>query len=194
MRSHKLSIVLAFACAALGGAHAADLQEYEGQELGAAEGLVVLRVMRQVSDSSSNTLSVSREYKNLMALIVSTDGKQKFLVNDISSVRAFVLPAGRWYVAEVRTPKERTLPKITDKKNAVSRSFEVVAGAVNYAGVYSVQFVLDAEGRQSVNVNLEFGPELVKEAAEAFPQVFAAKPLVYCPIGRKCKPPSEFQF
>ena len=181
------------ACMALSAAQAADVDEYKGQEPAAGEGLVVLRVLRDQSESSTNTISVSREYKKLMALIVSTDGKQKVVVNDISTVRAFLLPAGRWFVAEIRTPKDRSLPRITDKKQAIVRSFEVVAASINYAGIYHVQFVLDAEGRQAVNVNLEYPPEPVQEAATAYPQVFAAWPLLYCPIGRKCKLPSEFQ-
>lgn len=193
MRHLKRSILLLVACTALSAVRAADVDEYKGQEPAAGEGLVVLRVMREQSDSSTNTISVSREYKKLMALIVSNDGKNKVVVNDISSVRAFLLPAGRWYVAEIRTPKERSLPKITDKKQSAMRSFEVVPAAINYAGVYSVQFVLDAEGRQSTNVSLEFPPEIVQEAATAYPEVFQAWPLLYCTIGRKCKPPSEFQ-
>jgi hypothetical protein len=187
------SMLLLAACVVLPAVQAADVDEYKGQEPAVGEGLVIMRVLREQSDSSTNTISVSREYKKLMALIVSTDGRQKVVVNDISSVRAFLLPAGRWYLAEIRTPKDRSLPKISDKKQATVRSFEVVPASINYAGVYNVQFVLDAEGRQAVNVNLEFPPEVVQEASDAFPTVFQAWPLLYCPIGRKCKPPSEFQ-
>ena len=194
MRMSKVSIALLVACAALLGARSGEINEYKGESLTSEDGLVVLRVMRHQSDSGANNLSMSRELKDLMAVLISADGKQKLAVSNIDQVRGFVLPAGRWYVSELHTARERDWPKIVDKSQAKVRSFEVVGGSINYAGVYDVQFVLDAEGRQSVNVNVEYGPELVKEAAEAFPAAFAAMPLVYCPLGRKCKPPSEFRF
>ena len=194
MRTTKFSIVLLVACAALLGARSGDIGEYKGEALSSEDGLVVMHVSRHMSDSGANSLAMGRELKDLMAVIISADGKQKFTVGQIDTIRAFVLPAGRWYVSELRTPRERDWPKITDKKDAKVHSFEVIGGSVNYAGDYSVQFVLDAEGRQSVNVNVEYGPELVKAAADAFPEAFAAMPLVYCPLGRKCKPPSEFKY
>ncbi len=194
MRTSKISIVLLLACAGLLGARSGDVSEYNGDALSSEDGLVVLRVMRHQSTSGANSLAMSRELKDLMAVLISADGKQRLTVSNIDQVRAFVLPAGRWYVSELRTPRERDWPKIVTKEQAKLRSFEVLGGSVNYAGVYDVQFVLDSEGRQSVNVNVEYGPELVKEAADAFPQAFAAMPLVYCPLGRKCKPPSEFKY
>ena len=193
MQTSKRLIVSLVACVGLLGARSGDLAEYKGESLSSEDGLVVLRVQRQQSESSSSSV-VTREYRGLMAVIYSVDGKQKFIVGGIDTIRAFVLPAGRWYVAEIRTPKERDLPQITDKQDAKLRSFEVIGGSINYAGVYSVQFVLDADGRQSVNVNVEYAADAVQEAAEAFPDAFAAMPLMYCPLGRKCKPPSEFKF
>lgn len=193
MRTSQGFVVLLVACVGLLGARSGDLNEYKGEALTAEDGLVVLRVQRRQSDRGANSLSMSREAKDLMAVIISVDGKRKFIVGEIDEIRAFVLPAGRWYVSELRTAREKNWPRLSEKDQAKLRSFEVIGGSINYAGVYDVQFVFDAEGRQSVNVNIEYGPELVKEAAEAFPTQFATMPLVYCPVGRKCKPPSEFR-
>lgn len=192
MRSPKLSIALLVACVGLVAARSSEVKEYAGEELAAGQGLVVMRVIREQSQGSNN-LSVSREYKGLTALIDSTDGKQRFVVGDIDTIKAFALPAGRYFLAELRTQKERDLPKIGDKKNSAQRSFEVVAASVNYIGEYTISFPLDAEGRRGVNGRVEFPPENVAEAAQAFPVVFQAWPLLYCLQGRKCKPPSELQ-
>ena len=193
MRIPSLSLVLLICCAGLLAARSADLQEYAGEEFGADQGLVVLRVQRYIAEGSTS-LAMTREQKVVIATIVSVDGKQKFTVNGSDEVRAVLLPAGRWYVEQLQHARVRDLPKFATKDQAKVRSFEVVGGSINYAGVYTARYPLDAEGRESVEVSVEYGPEPVKVAAEAFPQAFAAHPLVYCPVGRKCKPPSEFQF
>jgi hypothetical protein len=186
-------LVLLLSCACLLAAKSRDLNEYAGEEFGADQGLVVIRVVR-IKSEGSTSLAMSREDKSLIAVFMSVDGKQKFLVNECDQLRALLLPAGRWYVEHVRTARERDLPKFVQKDQAKIRSFEVVGGSINYAGQYNARFTLESDGRQNVDVNVDYSPDLVKEAAEAFPQAFASKPLLYCPVGRKCKPPSEFNF
>lgn len=192
MRKLTLSMAVVLACVALLGARSGEIEEYAGQPLSSEDGLVVVRIVRQQSDSSSSMV-LSREYKELSAIIVSVDGKRRFTIKEPDKIKAFILPAGRWYLSEVRTPKERDLPKIVDKQDAKIRSFEVLGGSINFAGVYNLQFVTDSRGMQSVNVSLEFPPEAVAEAAEAWPDTFAAHPLMYCPLGRKCKTPADFK-
>ena len=194
MRSTRLSLFLLLSCAGLIAGRAADLPEYAGEEFGAEQGLVVLRITREYSEGAKS-LAMQREQKSLIAVLVSVDGKQKFTVTDCDKVRAILLPAGRWYVEQLQTARVRDMPKfVQNKDQAKVRSFEVVGGSINYAGQYTARFPLDAEGRESVDVNVEYGPDLVKEAADAFPQAFAAKTLLYCPVGHKCKPPSAFNF
>jgi hypothetical protein len=188
--SKSTRALLLAACVGLIAARSSEIKEYANEELAPGQGLVVMRVLREQAQGSNN-LSVSREYKGLTALIDSTDGKQRFIVGDIDTIKAFALPAGRYYLAELRTQKERDLPKISDRKNYATRSFEVLATTVNYAGVYHVSFPLNSDGEREVAANIEFPPETVAEAAQAFPVVFKAWPLMYCQIARKCKPPSE---
>jgi hypothetical protein len=187
MRSKKLLVAILAASALLMGAKSGDLKEYAGEVVSSEEGIVVLRVIRRQSEGGAAGV-LKKDYKTLVGVLKSVDGKRRLTIEDIDKIRAVVLPAGRWYVAELRTQAERDLPPIAKSH----QSFEVVGGSINYAGQYTVTFETGSDGKPQSNVDVSYDQDLITEAATAFPDPFAAMALLYCPIGRKCKPAAEF--
>lgn len=181
----------AIAVVALAAAKKGDVLEYDGSEISSEDGIVVMRVIWERSTTGGAAKSLTRGDDKLYAVFKEgAGGKRKVVVEDIDKLRGFVMPAGRWYLAEIRTPKERNLPPIA----RAHQSFEVLGNHINYAGKYTIKFVRDASGEESPDVMVEFPPELVAEATEVWPQVFQSKTLMYCPVAKKCKQPSEFKF
>lgn len=186
------SVALAFAAlATLTAARQGDVKEYAGDEITSEDGIVMLRVVWTRESSGGGMKALTRDDQTLYALFKeASGGKRKIVVEDIDKISAFVMPAGRWYLAEVRTPRERNLPPVAKSL----QSFEVRGDHLNFAGVYTLVMGTDQDGNQTFNTSVEYGPALVEEAAGKWPEVFGKKTLVYCPVGRKCKLPSEFRF
>lgn len=187
-----ISIVLATAAlVALTGAKRGDVKEYDGSDITSEDGIVIVRVIwDRTMVGSGGTKALTRDDVLYAVFKEGAGGKRKVVVEDIDKVRAIVMPAGRWYLAEIRTPRERNLPPIA----RAHQSFEVLGDHINYAGRYTIKFVRDASGEESPDVSVEFPPELVAEATEVWPKQFESKTLMYCPVGKKCKLPSEFRF
>lgn len=186
------SVALALlATIALTAARQGDVKEYDGSEITSEDGIVVMRAIWDRSQSSGGMKALSRDDQTLYGVFKeAAGGKRKIVVENIDQVRAFVMPAGRWYLAEIRTPRERNLPPIAK----ALQSFEVLGDHINFGGVYTIQMTTDPDGNQVANTSVDFSPALVEEAAKTWPEVFTKKTLMYCPIGRKCKLPSEFKF
>lgn len=194
MNLHIRAISVAFAVAALvalTGAKKGDVKEYDGSDITSEEGIVVMRAIWERSQSGGGIKALTRDDQTLYGVFKdASGGKRKVVIEDIDKVRAFVMPAGRWYLAEIRTPRERNLPPIAK----ALQSFEVRGDHINFGGVYTIQMTTDSDGNQTANTSVDYGPGLVEEAAAAWPDAFGKKTLVYCPIGKKCKLPSEFKF
>jgi len=168
-----------------------DIKEYDGSEISSEDGIVIIRVIWDRSTAGGGaTKALTRDDQLYAVFKEGSGGKRKMVVEDIDKARAIVMPAGRWYLAEVRTPSKRNLPPIA----RAQQSFEVLGNHINYAGKYTIKFVRDAGGEESPDVVVEYPPELVAEATEIWPKVFESKTLMYCPVARKCKLPSEFKF
>jgi hypothetical protein len=182
--------LLAGALLAWGAAATAadDAEVYSGGPLPEGSGVVVIRVERVAS--SEGVAVLERRLDAPSVLLREVDGKRSLMLRDCDTALAIVLPAGRWYVEELRTPRERSLPRVMQKH----QSFEVKAGSINYAGYYHVRFLMQQGGRLGSSVAIEYDPPLIEEATAAFPRAFETLPLLYCPVGRTCKPPSEFRF
>jgi len=185
-RVRALGAVALFGVLAAGGNEA---EVYAGRELGADEGLVVIRIERVSSESASDSASTNPIAQVLTAVLREVDGKRRATLPDSDKAVAIVLPAGRWYVDELRTLRERNLPRVMQK----FQNFEVQAGKINYAGVYKVRFLIGTGGSMSAQTAIEYDPPLIEEATRAFPDAFTKWPLVYCPLSRTCKPPAEFR-
>lgn len=183
--------LIALALVALTAARQGDVKEYDGSEITSEDGIVVLRAIWDRSQSSGGMKALTRDDQTLYGVFKeAAGGKRKIVVEDIDKIRAFVMPAGRWFLAEIRTPRERDLPPIAKSL----QSFEVRGDHINYGGVYTIQMSTDPDGNQVANTSVDYGPSLVEEAAAQWPDAFGKKTLLYCPIGRKCKLPSEFKF
>lgn len=169
-----------------------DVAEYAGEALQPDQGVVVMRVEWKREAKGGMAKAITRDDDQLFIVLKDAVGKGKarFVVKGPETIKAFVLPAGRWYLAEMYTRADRNLPKIAKPL----QSFQVVADKINYAGFYSIRIVNDQEGRMSPDVSVEFPPEPVQEAGAAFAELFATKELLYCPVGRLCKSPKEFKF
>ena len=188
MRSLRRILAATLCSGLLLAARSGDVSEYKGEQLTSEDGVVILQVVLHRGEGSMSK-TLNREDQTLVGVIREVSGNRKMVVSNIDTIKAFVLPAGRWYVAELRTAGERDWPPIAKPM----QSFEVVGDHINYAGSYSVQFAMDSSGRASSDVSVEFEEDLVKAAADAYPDLFKTKQLLYCPIARKCKPPSEFK-
>lgn len=188
------AVSIAFAVAALialTGAKKDEVKEYDGSDITSEEGIVVLRAIWERTQSKGAMKALTRDDQTLYGVFKdASGGKRKVVIEDIDKVRAFVMPAGRWYLAELRTPRERNLPPIAKSL----QSFEVRGDHINFGGVYTIQMTTDPDGNQVANTSVDFSPALVEEAAAAWPETFGKKTLLYCPIGKKCKLPSEFKF
>lgn len=187
-----ISIVLATAAlVALTGAKKGDVKEYDGSDITSEEGIVIIRVIWDRETVGGGATKTLTRDSNLYAVFKEgSGGKRKVVVEDIDLARAIVMPAGRWYLHEIRTARERNLPPIA----RAHQSFEVLGNHINYAGRYTIKFVRDASGEESPDVTVEYPTELVAEATEAWPKQFESKTLMYCPVAKKCKSPSEFRF
>ena len=191
MKFLSRSVPVLIALAAVSAFASDDIVEYAGQALQPDQGLVILRAEWRRETKGAASKVMTRDDDKLSFLIKSAEPKNraKFVLKDPGTVRAFVLPAGRWYLAEMRTPSKRDFPTIAKPL----QSFQVVADKINYAGLYTIEIESGDEGRLNASVGVDFGPDLVREATDAFPDAFAAHQLLYCPVGRLCKPPSEFK-
>lgn len=190
MKHSTRTAVVLLALVALSAAAKDEVVEYLGQALTPDQGLVILRVEWRRETSGGMSKVTMRDDDKLFIVLKLVEGKGRAVIAQPMSIKAFVLPAGRWYVDEMYTPGNRKLPKIAK----TYQSFEVVADKINYAGAYSIEIETDDEGRQIAKTAVDYGPDLVREATEAFPQAFETHELLYCPVGRKCKKPSEFKF
>ena len=194
MKFQSRITLAAIALGALVAAGQGIVSEYNGDEITSEEGVVVMRVIWDRSSSGGVNKTTNRDADKLTGVFKeAAGGKRKVLVDDIYKIRAFVMPAGRWYLAEIRTPSERNLPQIAKEL----QSFEVLGDHINFTGIYTIQMMTSADGKQMASVSVDFvdeGKALVKEASDAWPALFAKKTLVYCPVGRKCKLPEEFKF
>jgi hypothetical protein len=191
MKPSARTALIAVALVALTAARQGDVKEYDGSEITSEDGIVVMRAIWERSQSSGGMKALSRDDQTLYGLFKeAAGGKRKVIVEDIDKIRAFVMPAGRWYLAEIRTPRERNLPPIAKSL----QSFEVRGDHINFGGVYTITMSTDPDGNQVANTSVDYGPALVEEAAAQWPEVFGKKTLLYCPIGKKCKLPSEFKF
>lgn len=195
-RSFHAAFVLSALLSFTASAGKIDVAEYAGQALEPEQGVAILRVVWQRESSGGASKTTTRDDQRVYIVLREASGKDKdrYIIEGPETIKAFVLPAGRWYVNEIYTPGNRALPNITKPKQAVLQSFQVTADKINYAGWFTLRLVRDAGGEESFNVSVEFPPDAVKEAGEAFPELFAAKELLYCPVGRACKPPSAFKF
>lgn len=197
MNAFRIAVLVASASLAP-AVHAGkvDLREYAGEPLAEGQGLVVLRLdWQRETKGGAASLQTRGEDDYYIVLKDSTGGtKDRFVVPTPNTTRMFVLPAGRWYVNEIFTADERKLPQITKAKTAATQSFGVVAGKVNFAGWFTIKLERDAAGEPSFNVTVDYGPDAVREATEAFPDAFKERELLYCPIGRPCKDPAAYRF
>lgn len=187
------TILAAVAIAAL-TAGKGDVAEYDGSEISSEEGVVILRAIWDRESKGAMSKTLNRDSDKIYGVFKEAQGgKRKVIVEGIDKVRAFVMPTGRWYLAEIRTPNNRDLPQIAKPL----QSFQVLGDQINFAGIYNLSLAIDPDSKQSWNTEVDFvndGPALIKEAANAWPELFTKKQLVYCPIGRLCKPPSELKF
>lgn len=197
MKLSSKSLLVFCACFAL-SAHAGkiDVAEYAGQALEPGQGLVVMRLEWQRETKGGAAKVTTRDDQRLYMVLREASGKikDKYVVSSPDTIKAFVMPAGRWYVNEVYTPGQRTLPQITKSSKAMLQSFEVPDNKIGFAGWFTVKLARDPEGEESFSVSIEYAPDAVREATEAFPEIFQQKTLMYCPVGRACKLPSEFKF
>jgi hypothetical protein len=191
MKLLSRTALITVALIALTAARQGDVKEYDGSDITSEDGIVVMRAIWERSQSGGGMKALTRDDQTVYGVFKEAmGGKRKVVVEDIDKVRAFVMPVGRWYLAEIRTPRERDLPKIATSL----QSFEVLGDHINFAGVYTITMTTDQDSRQVANTAVDYSPGLVEEAAKQWPEVFSKKTLMYCPIGRKCKLPSEFKF
>jgi hypothetical protein len=197
MKPFRPSLLVLSACLAL-SAHAGkvDVVEYAGQKLEPGQGLVVMRLEWQRETKGGASKVTTRDDDKLYVVLKEASGKTKdrYIVPTPETIKAFVLPVGRWYVNEVYTPGNRGLPQITKSSKAMLQSFEVPDDKIGFAGWFTLKLERDPQGEESFQVAIEYAPDAVKEATEAFPEIFQQKTLMYCPVGRACKLPSEFKF
>jgi hypothetical protein len=197
MKRIRTSLLAFSACVAL-TAHAGkvDVVEYAGQALEPGQGLVVMRLEWQRESKGGAAKVTTRDDDKLYVVLKEASGKTKdrYIVPSPQTIKAFVLPAGRWYVNEIYTPGNRGLPQITSSSKAMLQSFEVPDNKIGFAGWFTLKLERDSQGEESFAVAIEYLPDAVREATEAFPEVFQQKELMYCPVGRACKPPSQFKF
>lgn len=197
MSRFRPSLLLLCACFAL-SAHAGkiDVTEYAGQALEPGQGLVVLRLEWQRETKGGAAKITTRDDDRLYVVLKEASGKTKdrYIIPSPETIKAFVLPAGRWYVNEVYTPGKRSLPQITKSSKAMLQSFEVPDNKIGFAGWFTVKLERDSQGEESFTATIDYSPDAVREATEAFPEIFQTKTLMYCPVGRACKLPGDFKF
>lgn len=194
LRSASLIAAVAVASVALAGK--VDVPEFAaGQALDADHGLVVLRLdwARETKGGAAKT--TTRDDQQVYIVLKEATGKTKdrYIVASPDTTKAFILPAGRWYLAELFTPGNRGLPQITRSAQATLQSFQVMGDTINFAGWWTLRLARDTGGEESFSVNIDYGPDAVREATETFPDIFTQKPLMYCAIGRACKALADFK-